>query len=415
MWQRRWEVVLFWTGISTAIVISLWRMLQVVSNLLNATAKQATALAHLDWIGNAFLFWALTLLIMAWLSWRESRRREAELETIISSVNPDVLLVVNPDRTIRICNPAVRELFGYEPAEVIGNKTDLLYSDRRDKEGGSDIRTALQDTGHHVGLAKGKHKDGTPIPLEIVTGKLIERTGAVVLIRDITERQRLEQLREDLIAMLVHDLKNPLTSISGCLAMVEAALNKGQTLDPTLVKWAQQSTAQLSNMVYSLLDTTKLERGEMRLSRSRVDLVTVVAESSAMFSSTLELKNVTLRLPGGTLPAYCDRDLVGRIISNLLGNAVKFTPEGGVIQIMLEQTDAGFKTSVIDTGRGIPAEHLDTIFRRFAQVEVHKYSYGLGLTFCKLAVEAHGGTIGVESVVGQGSTFWFTLPTFPPS
>jgi len=173
MWQRRWEVVLFWTGISTAIVISLWRMLQVVSNLLNATAKQATALAHLDWIGNAFLFWALTLLIMAWLSWRESRRREAELETIISSVNPDVLLVVNPDRTIRICNPAVRELFGYEPAEVIGNKTDLLYSDRRDKEGGSDIRTALQDTGHHVGLAKGKHKDGTPIPLEIVTGKLI--------------------------------------------------------------------------------------------------------------------------------------------------------------------------------------------------------------------------------------------------
>ncbi|MCX7010888.1 MAG: PAS domain-containing sensor histidine kinase [Kiritimatiellaeota bacterium] len=408
---RRWDVTLFWIAIVTALAISGWRVWQTVFDAQPLAASAAPAVTHADWIRDACLLWSFTLLIMAWLSWRDTRRREMELETIISSVSPDVLMVVNPDRTVRTCNPAVQKMFGYQPTEVIGKKTDLLYSDRRTSKDDSEIHDVLLKVGHHVGLATGRRKDGSPLPLEITTGKMISRGGAVIFVRDITERQRLEQLRKDLVAMLIHDLKSPLTVITICLDMVNHAHKTGKPPDMDMLKYGQQVTALLVNMVHSLLDATKLERGEMHLERTTVDLVTLASEIAGMFSASVAYRRITIHLPTGSIAVSCDRELVGRVLMNLMANAVKFTPEDGNIRIAVQEAGGGVKVSVTDTGCGIPPEYVDKVFDRFAQVKTHRFSYGLGLTFCKLVVEAHGGTIRVESTVGQGSTFWFMLPS----
>jgi signal transduction histidine kinase len=107
-----------------------------------------------------------------------------------------------------------------------------------------------------------------------------------------------------------------------------------------------------------------------------------------------------------------DPEIIRRVIANLVGNALKFTPEDGEVRIAVEQKEGLARLAVSDTGRGIPPEYHAKIFEKFAQVDKQQrqYSTGLGLTFCKLAVEAHGGQVGVQSQVGQGSTFWFVLP-----
>jgi len=127
-------------------------------------------------------------------------------------------------------------------------------------------------------------------------------------------------------------------------------------------------------------------------------------------------KRVSILYLKQTEPAMvsCDANLITRVIANLLGNAIKFTPSGNRVSISIERTANAVKLRVVDTGRGIPREYYERIFEKFGQLETQKQrdvsSTGLGLTFCKLAVEAHGGEIGVESEVGRGSSFWFALP-----
>lgn len=152
----------------------------------------------------------------------------------------------------------------------------------------------------------------------------------------------------------------------------------------------------------------------MPLNRTTVDLDILV--QSALDSLGALTTKVSIRRQKGPVPVMvnCDAMLVTRVIANLVGNAIKFAPEGGPVTITVEEKGTGAKVRVVDTGRGIPREYHAKIFEKFWQVEARQHrncpSTGLGLTFCKLAVEAHGGVIGVESEVDKGSTFWFTLP-----
>jgi signal transduction histidine kinase len=171
-------------------------------------------------------------------------------------------------------------------------------------------------------------------------------------------------------------------------------------------------TAKLLDMVTTLLDVSRMEAGQMPLNRQACDLAGLAREVVETFGVLKGQRRLTLDVPSGPLSVHADRDVIQRVVANLIGNAVKFTPDGGRITVTLSRKDTLTRVAVTDTGPGIPAEFHKKVFEKFGQVdkEARRHSTGLGLTFCKLAVEAHGGQIGIESEVGKGSTFWFTLP-----
>jgi signal transduction histidine kinase len=256
----------------------------------------------------------------------------------------------------------------------------------------------------------------------------------------LSELKRLEAMRDSLNAMLVHDLRTPLTTILGPLEMLQAE-HFGQLQDTQreIVGMSLLSSRRLLGLVNELLDISKMEAGEMKVRRESLNPLVVVDEATkhialAEYDGAARIER---EVPDNPQLLQADQELLTRVLINLLGNAIKFTPAKGKITLglrdcvplevlparvkaQLSPTDAerlrlrSMLFCVRDTGEGIPAEDLDRIFDKFGQVESRgaglKMSTGLGLTFCKLAVEAHGGIIWVESEVGKGSTFYFTIP-----
>ena len=221
-------------------------------------------------------------------------------------------------------------------------------------------------------------------------------------------------MRDNLTAMLVHDLRTPLTGLLAPLQMLEA-----QMLGPLdesqreVVHISHRSGQRLLGMVNALLDVSKMEAGEFNIRRQCIEVEPLLTrviqiarpmedEDSAKISARCEQKTVE-----------ADPDLLERVLINLLGNALKFTPASGQITLDARPQNNKTRFAVSDNGPGIALEFQSKIFDKFGQVENRqqgaKFSTGLGLTFCKLAVEAHGGEIGVISEVGQGSEFWFEI------
>jgi signal transduction histidine kinase len=169
-------------------------------------------------------------------------------------------------------------------------------------------------------------------------------------------------------------------------------------------------------MISTLLDISKMEAGQMTLELSAVDMKALVSEAIRMVEPLQGQRRLTLTSPEEMEALSGDTHLIRRVLQNLIGNALKFTDkEEGVVTVRIEiAAEDKVRVSVADNGPGIPLEYREKVFDKFCQVAARKqgqvYSTGLGLTFCKLAVEAHGGRIGLESDVGKGSTFWFELP-----
>ena len=239
--------------------------------------------------------------------------------------------------------------------------------------------------------------------------------------------QLLEASRDDLTNMIVHDLRTPLTSV---ITGVQS-LENTDGLDDfqcEMIGIALSGGETLLGMINDLLDVEKMESGTMELEYGMVNAAGVVASAASQVASLCKSKRLTLTtLIADDLPAFlADESKLRRVLVNLLGNAIKFTQEGGTmtVDVRLAASVEGLDGmqslvfSVSDTGEGIPAEALERIFEKFGQVESRRggrvASTGLGLTFCRLAVNAHGGQIGVESTPGEGSMFSFTVP-IPPA
>ncbi|MBZ0272511.1 HAMP domain-containing histidine kinase [bacterium] len=222
-----------------------------------------------------------------------------------------------------------------------------------------------------------------------------------------------EMLRDDLTNMIVHDLRSPLVG----LQMNLQAMKRKMPDDPALADRFERTMAganQQLEMINDLLDINRLESGEMVIRPAPADLERLAHEAVTSLGAFADGRKISIEASPEAAPATCDPDLVKRIIANFVGNAVKFTPRGGPIAVRIDETNGSVRVRVCDVGPGIPREDQDRIFRKFGQAELRgqrrQHSTGLGLAFCKLVIDAHRGDIGVESVVGQGSTFWFTLP-----
>lgn len=225
----------------------------------------------------------------------------------------------------------------------------------------------------------------------------------------------LERQRDDLIHMIVHDLRTPLTSIIGGLQTVIDTDFEAE-ITSEFVPMSLDSANVLLEMVNTLLDINKMESGQMALDLGPVQISSLVAQAVAQVRGLCAEHGHELRVElGVACPVLqADGDKLRRVLTNLLGNAIKFTPDGGTITVGSTCTPEEVRLWVRDTGPGIPPEYRERIFEKFGQVEGEgrkkKNSTGLGLTFCRLVAEAHGGRIWVESEEGQGSTFLLSLP-----
>jgi PAS domain S-box-containing protein len=327
----------------------------------------------------------------------------------------DPILITNLNGIITDANRTAVDFFGYDRKELIGLKvttvhrigTAFLGSDRfQQLRGGEEINYQTRIT----------TKSGSEIPVE-VHAKVIRRRGQEFIQwiqHDLSERLALEEMRSDMISMIFHDLRSPLGNILSSLDVAIASLPPEAEMVQSLLAIANRSAARLSRMVDSLLDLRRLEAGHVVLNKTQADINTLVVEAAEIVQPAAEGKGIGLQIdiPPRLPLVNLDADMIRRVIINLMDNSIKYTPEGGVVTVSARAAPAEVIVSVRDTGPGIPSDQHTRIFARFARLqrESSPKGLGLGLTFCKLAVEAHSGKIWVESQVGHGSTFSFKLP-----
>lgn len=227
--------------------------------------------------------------------------------------------------------------------------------------------------------------------------------------------QSLENLRDNLTHMIVHDMRSPLMAVAGNLELVSDESGSLSELRKSCLNASITATRKVTEMVSSLLDVSRLESGQMPVSAEPCDLRPMVDSVAETLSGLLRDHSVIFASQTEETTVVCDPSLLQRVFGNLLGNAAKYSPENVPITIGFQRIPGYLKVTIQDQGPGIAPENHVRIFEKFGQVDSSpsskRYSSGLGLVFCKLAIEAHGGEIGVESALGEGSTFWFTLPT----
>ena len=251
-----------------------------------------------------------------------------------------------------------------------------------------------------------------------VNTHLALRRQQLELERQYARLRSLEELRDNLVHMIVHDMRNPLWSINGYLELIREARNKpGPVLEFTGEALAAANI--LIEMISSILDVSKMEAGQIPLALGECDLGQLVREAIQKAGPAQQSRRLTLDGPEESATVIADCGLIGRVIGNLLSNALAYTAENaGEIRFRIEPSGGYIRVSIEDNGQGVPPELHERIFEKFFQVRStlsgDRHSIGLGLTFCKLAVEAHGGHIGVTSDGEHGSTFWFDLPVRGP-
>jgi signal transduction histidine kinase len=223
--------------------------------------------------------------------------------------------------------------------------------------------------------------------------------------------------RNQFLAVVSHDLKSPLSSVSLSASLLRRSLETGNSNPADLLKQANiiiRNAAVMDRMISDLLDVEKMANGKLVFELKEENICDILSECEELFSAVLMVKNSTLRVEScdRLIVAPIDRDRIIQVLSNLIGNALKFTPAGGEVCVWACRNGANIEISVSDNGPGIPEEMKAKIFDRFSQLGNHDRSgLGLGLFISKWFIEAHHGEIWVESDVGRGSKFTFSLPT----
>jgi signal transduction histidine kinase len=254
-----------------------------------------------------------------------------------------------------------------------------------------------------------------------VESQLIEQVSQLQ-----TEKEKLlemERVRQDTVDLIVHDLRHPISSLFGAIKILEMVLPEEVLVEnKQLLSIANSNCDHLQLMVESMLDVARMQEGELKLNRRQVSVDQLVSESVSRVQILADMENITLDLvvPDGEIALQADEEKLYRILGNLLNNAIKYTPGGGRIKVIAFQQGDDIIFSVEDNGPGIPEEKREQIFNRFARLDNGSFrgrsGFGLGLAFCRMAVEAHGGTIWVDNgSENTGSRFAFSLPLKVPA
>lgn len=233
--------------------------------------------------------------------------------------------------------------------------------------------------------------------------------------RDISERKNLDQLREDLTSMIFHDLRSPLSNVISSLDVIQASLTEGY--DPeinSLFDIANRSTVRIQRLTKSLLDINKLESGQAITNKELIKPEQLInyAKQALITQAKAKKQTVTINLAPDIPHITADRDMLERVLINLFQNAIKFTPTKGKIEFGAKMEDNVTRFWVLDSGSGVDPDYIDRIFDKYTRIHPDERikGLGLGLAFCRLAVEGHGGRIWVENLPKGGAIFSFTIP-----
>ena len=333
----------------------------------------------------------------------ELKRERAESAALVEAMAEGVIAGDDRGRIVT-ANTAARRLLGYQPDEPLP-ALDQLF---RVKAAREMVDALLQ--GRHV-AERELELDGRTV---LLAGRPLAHGGAVLVLHDLTDLRRLETVRSDFVANVSHELKTPLTSISG----YAETLVHDQADPETTRRFLGVILAnawRMQRLVDGLLDLSRIESGGWRPEPEILDAAAVARESWALMADRAVQRQVEFEteVEPGAERVYADPDAFRQVLSNLLDNALRYTPPRGRITLRARREDAGVRVSVRDTGAGIPSDHLDRIFERFYRADAARSrdegGTGLGLAIVKHLVEAHEGRVSAESEVGAGTEIasWF--------
>jgi len=263
---------------------------------------------------------------------------------------------------------------------------------------------------------KTKNSENIPIHVNVHQIQIANECRLQWILRDISERKKLDQLREDLTSMIFHDLRSPLSNVISSLDVIQASLPGARDQDiQDLFDIANRSTVRIQRLTKSLLDINKLESGRAitNLEEVKPDELIHYAKQALITQSDAKKQTVSLTIPADLPLIHADRDMLERVLINLFQNAIKFTPSKGHIDFGVEADGNTIRFWVQDSGPGVDPEYIDRIFDKYTRINPDERikGLGLGLAFCRLAVEGHKGRIWVENLPEGGAKFTFTIPS----
>ena len=336
------------------------------------------------------------------------RNSEHKQRAILNSMT-DAVITLNNEFVIKNINPAVTKIFGYSAENVINRKINFIVSDLR--EVSKHTETFYEK--------EGLHKSGLTFPIELVLNRMIinDTIMYTCIIRDITERKRVEKMKDEFVSTVSHELRTPLTSIRGALSLVTSGvLDDSPEKANELLETASRNTERLMHLINDILDMQKIEAGKLEYSFSKIDLMDAIEKSITDNLSYAKQYHVDIQL-GDTVEGIMvkvDPLRLAQIMSNLISNAAKFSNKNSSIFIHTNIENKTAKISIVDNGEGIPEEYFDKIFHKFSQNDAsatkEKGGTGLGLAISKQMIEAMGGSIDFTSTLGKGTSFNIYIP-----
>lgn len=341
----------------------------------------------------------------------EARRKEkAVVDRAV-----DVVCILDLDGRFAFVSPACRNAWGWTPDELHGQALSSLLIGDDSQEKLQSVIGAANSIQQVVFECQLKKKDGSLVDVEWTGHWSVSDAGFFCIVHDISEKKRLERLQREFLAMVTHDLRSPISGMQGVLALMEAGILGRLTEDgQQITSRVRQNCKRLVRLLNDMLDLDKAGSGKFVLECCNFPLNAAIEQAIVDVRQQADEKQVSITTPEQQLVLFGDEDRLTQVLANLLGNAIKFAPDGSTVAISAQAQADSMRISVSDQGRGIPQDKLDVIFEKFEQVTAadakEARGVGLGLAICKTIVEEHGGAIGVESAPGAGSTFWFTVP-----
>lgn len=345
----------------------------------------------------------------------EEKKQRAILESV-----PDGIITINEENIIQSFNPGAENIFQYTANEAIGNNIKILLPEELALDHFQHLES-LKVMPHTISITEfiGKKKDGSQFPVELTLNPKIieEKIQFTGIVRDITERQKVDRLKSEFVSTVSHELRTPLTAIKGSLDIITKGLNLNLPEQATtMLDVANRNVERLLTLINDILDVSKLESGEINFVLEKIEIKPFIKNITEMNQEYAKKYNTTFKCINGdnNVSVNADRDRLEQVMSNLLSNAAKYSPENVPVEIFTTVNDDIIRVNVKDYGPGIPEDFQDTLFEKFTQSDSGDTRQvggtGLGLNISKMIIEKLGGRLGFETTAGKETTFYFELP-----